>query len=74
MLNYFDRRKLEAELEALKREVVNDILNDINRKRNSIEDMEETLGGGRVVLHAIDTLQRYIESCDRTEKFYDISD
>ena len=74
MLNYFDRRKLEVELEALKREVVNDILDDINSKRNSIEDMEGTLGGGRVVLHAIDTLQKYMESCDRTEKFYNIAD
>lgn len=74
MLNYFDRRKLEAELEALKREVVDDILHDINHERNSIEDMEKTLGGSRVVLHAIDTLQKYIESCDRTEKFYNIAD
>lgn len=74
MLNYFERRKLDAELELLKRAVVDDILHDINRKRNSIEDMEGTLSGGRVVLDAIKTLQLYMDSCDRTERQYGITD
>lgn len=74
MLNYFERRKLDAELELLKYAVVDDILYDINRERNSIEDMEGTLKGSRVVLDAIRTLQLYMESCDRTERQYDITD
>lgn len=74
MLNYFERRKLDAELELLKYAVVDDILHDINHQRNSIEDMEDTLSGSHVVLDAIRTLQRYIESCDRTERQYSITD
>ena len=67
MLNYFDRRKLEVELELLRNSIVDDLLTTVNDERNSIDKLEDTLGGAKEVLHSIETLQRFIKLCDRQE-------
>lgn len=67
MLNYFDRRKLEVELERLRNSIVDDVLTEVTEKRNSIDKLESTLGGAKEVLCAVETLQLYMKSCDRQE-------
>lgn len=68
MLKFFERKDVEIQLEKLKHEVVDDLLDSIARRRNDINEMEKTLGGSKRILSAIEILQEYLSVCDEIER------
>lgn len=68
MLKFFERKDVEIQLEKLKHEVVDDLLDCIARERNDINEMEKTLGGSKRILSAIEILQEYLSVCDKIER------